>query len=145
MKPWIKIIVGLVIIGLLAAIAIYIFVINKPKRDIENEKPSYELTVEKMYTEYTTDAEAANLNYLDKTGIISGSITKIEKSDSLVIVVFALSEGEFGDEGIRCTMLEKYKNEALAINPGTTVEIKGVCTGYNGSDIIFEKCSIKKN
>ena len=141
MKTWLKIIIGIIIIGIVAASAVYVFVINKPKRDIENEKSMYSVTAGQIFKEYTTNATASNMLYLDKTGTIKGTITSIEHIDSLVIVVFTLSEGMFGEEGVRCTMLEKYNTEALALNTGIIVEIKGVCRGYNGSDIIFEKCS----
>jgi len=62
--------------------------------------------------------------------------------DSMVIVVFAYRKGDFGDEGIRVTMLPQFNQAAKGIDPFKQVKIKGLCTGYNGTDVIMEDGSI---
>jgi hypothetical protein len=66
----------------------------------------------------------------------------VETPDSLTIVVFALGEGMFGDEGIRLTMLDNHSQAAIALLKDASATLKGYCTGYNGTDVILEKCSI---
>jgi hypothetical protein len=39
-------------------------------------------------------------------------------------------------------MLPQYNQAAKGINPFKSVTIKGLCTGYNGTDVIMEKGSI---
>jgi hypothetical protein len=56
--------------------------------------------------------------------------------------VFVFEQGDFGDEGIRCTMLPKYNFEAGKLQPDVEIKVKGYCTGYNETDVILEKCSI---
>jgi hypothetical protein len=53
-----------------------------------------------------------------------------------------MSEGLFGDEGIRCTMLSKFNEKAKDLVDNTNVKLKGYCTGYNDTDVIIEKCII---
>ena len=64
--------------------------------------------------------------------------------DTLVIVVFAYKVGDFGDEGIRVTMLPDYNDEAKTLSTLKPVKLKGHCTGYNGTDVIIESGSIVK-
>ena len=71
-----------------------------------------------------------------------GKLSKIEASDSLVTAVFVFGQGDFGDEGIRCSMLPKYSFEAGKLQPDGEIKVKGYCTGYNETDVILEKCSI---
>ena len=57
-------------------------------------------------------------------------------------MVFAYRKGDFGDEGVRVTMLPEYHQAGKAINPFKPVVIKGLCTGYNDTDVILENGSI---
>jgi hypothetical protein len=70
---------------------------------------------------------------------------RVETVGNLVIVVFAYKKGDFGDEGIRVTMLPAFQQAAKGINPFKDVRIKGLCTGYNGQDVIMEDGSIVGN
>ncbi|MCK7534428.1 MAG: hypothetical protein MZV63_27120 [Marinilabiliales bacterium] len=72
---------------------------------------------------------------------ITGEIINVEMVDGTAIVVFAF-KNDFGDEGIRVTMLPDYTKAAWNLNIFKPVTIKGLCTGYNGQDIIFENGSI---
>jgi len=69
-------------------------------------------------------------------------LSKIETADSLVIAVFVFNQGDFGDEGIRCTMMKKFNDEANRLQPDGEIIVKGYCTGFNETDVILEKCSL---
>lgn len=156
MNKWLKIILILAIVGIIAAILVFKFYINKPHKDIENAKAEYSLKADELYNEYKNNKSADSL-YTDKVIEITGNITKIESpSDSLVIAVFTQKKDTVQAEtddlfaeleaegGIRCTMLFKYNEETKKIIPSTEIKIKGLCNGMKGSDIILEKCSIVK-
>jgi len=142
MKTWVKILLGLVVLGIIAAVLGYFFVYNKPHKDIEKAKPEYSLQALALFNEYVTDQTAAGEKYNGKVLEVGVTVTGIESNDTLVTVVSVLNQGMFGDEGIRFTMLEKYFEAARQLEQGSSATIKGYCVGYTGSDVILEKCSI---
>jgi hypothetical protein len=145
MNKWLKIILIVVVLGLIAAFLVYKFYLNKSKPDIENTTAAYSLTAENLFKEYTTAKATADPKYNGKVLEITGTLAKVETIDTLVVAVFVFNQGDFGDEGIRCTMLHKYDEETKTIPAGTAVKIKGFCSGYNETDVILEKSSLVKN
>lgn len=141
MKKLFRILGILAAIGILTAILLYIFVYNKPHPDYAKVKPRYTLTAEELFGSYQTAASTA-MDYTGAVVQISGNVSRVEAIDSLVIAVIVFQEGMFGEEGIRCTMLPGYHRKAKSIRPDQQVTIKGLCTGYNDTDVILEKCSI---
>ena len=143
MKKLLKIGGILAIVGILALTYGWFFVYNKPHKNYEKAQADFKISAEECYNTYASgDADASR--YLDKVLQIEGIPTSIENNDSSVVVVFAYNSGMFGDEGIRCTMLENYKQSTVQLNPTDMVRIKGYCSGYNGTDVILEHCSIVK-
>jgi len=142
MKLWIKIILGLAIAGIAAALLIYHFVINKPHPDFEKIKPDYSLNAGAFYNEFKTRKENAHKLYNCKVIEITGRLSRVESADTLTIAVFVFNQGMFGDEGIRCTMLKKFSADAKKLKPDGTIRIKGYCTGFNETDVIMEHCSL---
>ena len=162
MKSWIKIIMGLVVAGIVAAFLIYHFVINKPHPDFESLKPDYSMNAGAFYNEFKTSKENASRLYngkvieitgklntveiLDKPSLtevkLKGKVEAIVNYDTLIIAVFIFNQGMFGGEGIRCTMLKKFYNDAKKLKPDGIIRIKGYCTGFNETDVIMEHCSL---
>ncbi len=144
MKKWLKIILILFAIGIIAAGLVYKFYINKAHPDYEKLPADFKMKAEVIYNEYVKDKKASDSIYNGKVVEISGNVAKIESVDTLVVVTFVFKQGDFGDEGIRCTMLPKYNEETKKIATGTEVKIKGFCSGYNDTDVILEKGSLVK-
>ena len=143
-KTWLKIVFGLLVIGVLAISFIYIFVYNKPHDDFEKTKPAYSLTAADLYNAFIAERKVSEAKYNGQVIEIRGMLTKIEATDSSVIAVFVFNQGVFGDEGIRCSMLQKYHDETRLLPPQSMVRIKGYCTGYNDTDVIIEQSCIIK-
>jgi len=142
MKLWIKIILGLAVAGIGAALLIYHFVINKPHPDFEKIKPDYSLNAGVFYNEFKTSKENAHKLYNGKVIEITGKLARVESADTLTIAVFIFNQGTFGDEGIRCTMSKKFNPETKKLKPDGIIRIKGYCTGFNETDVIMEHCSL---
>ena len=142
MKTWVKILLGLIVVGLIALLLVYKFLYNKQHPDYENIEASFTLTATDLYQAFKTNKDAASAKYNGKVIALTGKLSKVETSDSLVTAVFVFTQGDFGDEGIRCTMLGKFNNEAAKLQPDGEVKFKGYCTGYNETDVVFDKCSI---
>ncbi len=142
MKTWVKIVVGLVVVGLIAMLLVYKFVYNKQHPDYEKAEAAFTVSARELYQAYKSNKAAASAKYNGKVIAITGNLSKVETVDSLVTAVFVFNQGDFGDEGIRCTMLHKFNDAANKLQPDGEVKVKGYCTGYNETDLILEKCSI---
>jgi hypothetical protein len=145
MKKVIVIILALLILGGAAAFIVYKYVYNKPHPDYVTEKTDLTIAAKRLWTDYSMNKDIADPKYTGKMIEVVGSIMRVEAVDDMVIVVFAFRKGDFGDEGIRVTMLPEFHQAAKGINPFKNVKIKGLCTGYNDQDVIMENGSIIGN
>lgn len=144
MKNWIKILIVMIIFGAIGAWAGYTFMYNKAHINYEKADADFSLSARQLFDEFRNDAETAGVKYNGKVIELSGTPSKVEEADSLVIAVFAFEEGMFGAEGVRVTMLPNYA-ETLKQHPKTSsLKLKGFCPGYNGTDVIIENGSIVK-
>jgi hypothetical protein len=144
MKTWVKIILSLFGIGTVAALLLYVFVYNKSHPDFEKMKPDHTLSASDLYNSFKANTTESETKYNGKVVQVSGTLAKVESTDSLVIAVFVFNQGMFGDEGIRCTMLPSYNEEAKKLQPNGVYTIKGFCSGFNDPDVVLEQCSIMK-
>lgn len=142
MKTWIKILLGLFVVGMMLLFLVYKFVYNKKQPDYEKIEASVTLNAQDLYKTFKNNKEAASKEYNGKVICLTGKLSKIESSDSIVTAVFVFSQGMFGDEGVRCTMLKKFNDPAKKLQPDGDIKVKGYCTGYNETDVILDKCSI---
>jgi hypothetical protein len=141
MNKWIKILIGLFILGLIGAVLGYKFIYNKPHKDYEKAKPDFELSVNDLFNQYLNNRTDAESMYNGKVLELTGTLDRVETPGTLTIAVFSMQEGMFGDEGVRCTMLPHHA-DGLNNYLGKAITLKGYCTGYNETDVILEKCSI---
>ncbi len=132
----------MVFVLVLAMAYVWFFVYNKPHRNFDKDKPDVVESATSCFQNFLKNPNAAEAGKLVE---IYGAASSVERSDSAVRVVFAFRQGMFGDEGIRCTLLPKYWKMAEFLSLKEPLRIKGFCAGYNGTDVIFESCSILKN
>jgi hypothetical protein len=141
MKTWLKVLIVLAVIGILAAVLVYFFVYNKPHTDYEKAKPEMVLTAHALYDSFINDIGSAQETYNGKVLQITGVLDYVEDADGRVFAIFAFGDGMFGPEGVRCTMLENHTEKVKNIPIGTQITIKGFCSGFNDPDVILDHCS----
>ena len=145
MKKLFRIVLILAGVGLITAALVWKFYVNKPHEDIDSATPAYTLATEEIWKQYTDDSKKADSLYTGKVIELTGSLSRVDKNDSLVSVIFVMAaDSMFGDKTISCQMYPKHNDEAASLAKGTQVKIKGYCTGYNDPDVKFNKCSIVK-
>jgi len=132
----------LILVGGAAGFIIYKYVYNKPHINYVEAKTEVKIEAKRLWVDYSMNKDIADPKYTGKVIEITGGIMNVEVTDNMTIVVFAYRRGDFGDEGIRVTMLPEFAQAAKGINPFKHVTIKAICTGYNGTDIIMENGSI---
>ena len=144
-KNWGYISLVVFAIGLFSSIWIYNNTINKPHDDIEKATPAYSFSTEEIWKQFNAELKTADSLYTGKVIQLSGTVSRVNKNDTIVSVIFVMAADEmFGDKTISCQMYKRHNEEAQAITAGTPLKIKGFCTGYNDTDLIFNKCSIIK-
>lgn len=145
MKKLLKIGLILAVTGVIAVVLVFKFYINKPHDDIEKATPAYSMSTEEIWSKYNTDRKIADSLFNNQVIEITGNLSRIDKNDSLVSAIFVMAaDSMFGDKTIACQMYKKHNEEAGALVVGAKVKIKGVCIGFDDTDIKFNKCSIVK-
>lgn len=142
MNKWIKIMLILVTMGTVGAVLGYVFVYNKSHPDYEKKSADFKLTAEELFEFYRSDQASAGIKYNGKVVEVSGVLSEIESIHDLIIAVFVLDEGLFGNEGIRISMLENHQERLKNTPQGSVVIIKGFVTGYNETDVVMEHGSL---
>jgi hypothetical protein len=142
MKTWIKLLLAAFVVGIIGIALIYVFIYNKPHPNYETMVPQFRLTAQDLYNSYKDNKPFAEKRYNGQLIEINGKLGHVEAHDSIAIAVFVFENGMFGDEGVRCTMIPKFNEDAKKLIPDGNIKIKGYCTGYNDSDVILEQCSI---
>lgn len=133
---------GVLILGIIAGLYVYFFVVQKPHTDYEAAAPAYTLPAKELYAAFVSDEATAQQTYTGQVIEITGVVSAVEHSNSMVIVLFHFGEGMFGDEGVRSVMLEGYHDKAMQLKEGEEVTLKGFCSGFTGTDVVLEFCSL---
>ena len=144
MKKWMIIIGILAIVGLIAAFLVWKFYVNKPHTDYAKAEATVSIAASDLFNNYKSNKTTADSMYNGKVIEIKGAFQKIEKTDSSATIIFVFTQGDFGDEGIRCSLLPTELQKLGETQAGQDIKLKGLCTGYNETDVILEKCSIEK-
>jgi len=140
MKKWMKILAVLAVIGIAAASYVYVCVYNKAHPDYAQLEPEHSISTKACFETFRNNETEANQNFVGKMIQLSGTLDQIEYVDNQIIFYFIFSEGMFGNEGVRVSMLQ---NEQLSeITTGQNITLKGFCTGYNQTDVVLEHGSI---
>jgi uncharacterized protein YxeA len=142
MNKRIVVIIILLFLVIVSIFIVYRYIYNKPHPDFASAKVDASLNADSLYQGFKYDATLYAGKFTGKVVEISGTYTKAEKNNKMVVIIFVFNQGDFGDEGIRCTLLPGYKDIAQLPEPGTFIKIKGLCTGYNETDVIFENCTL---
>jgi hypothetical protein len=142
MKTWVKVLLGMVGLVFIAGVLLYFFVYAKPHPKYEKLEPDYVMEAEALFREFQADETAAQNRYNGKMVQVDGTLDGVEQVDDMVILTFEFEEGFFGMAGIRATMLDNHREDALPLTPGTHVTVKGFCAGFDDS-VILEYASLQ--
>jgi len=114
---------------------------NKPFIDIKNSRPEIEVTVENILFEFKSNEKLATEKYVDKLILVKGKIAAISISKGHSIITL---KDKNGISSVICQMLAEDNLNALKLEKGDEILIKGVCTGYL-LDIMMVRCVLINN
>lgn len=123
MKKWMKILLSVAGIGLVAGLILLYWIFNKPHRDVAKEQ-GIELTAQQLYDAFKNNETQANSLYLDKAIQLSGTVADISTNQAgQKVVNFSTNDPLVM---INCT----FKTDPGSLKAGDTITFKGICTGY---------------
>ena len=89
---------------------------------------------------FQDDENKSNKLYNDKVVAVSGTIVKIERTDSTQTV---LLDAQSPMGGIMCQFEPEHNDELKTLHPGQAVSIKDVCTGML-MDVVLVRCALSQ-
>jgi hypothetical protein len=106
-------------------------------------KADAKVTATDLIAAFEKDSASANKEYLGKILEVSGNIKSVEKESA----TFSLGASE-GNSSVRCSVDSAFVKDIASLNPGSTITIKGNCTGFMpdetglglGSDVVLNRC-----
>lgn len=124
-----KKILSVLFIGIFIAVAIALYMFNKPARDVQATATDFSYKSSEIVNEYLNDAKKANDKYLDEDGNskvleITGTVAKISEDFNKNIVILLKEEND--KAGVSATFTPETNANASKVKVGDKVTIKGV-------------------
>jgi len=137
MSKRIRFILVFLIVALIAAVAAWKYTFKKSESNVASHKTEVTIDAPELLQAFEINEDSANMKYLDKVILVSGTVGSISK-DSLGYTVYLKEEDAIS--GIVCSFDNASFDSAL-VKPGSQINVKGICTGYL-MDVIMNKCYI---
>lgn len=110
------------------------YLYNKKPPSINDLKTDIQIGADELITQYEEYEDKANESYLEKVIEVVGEVEKAEMKDG-VATIYLKTNGSMG------SVLCQLEDAGQLPEPGQTVKIKGVCTGYL-MDVVLIKCKL---
>ncbi len=148
MKKFLKVILILGIIGVVAFASVYYYVFLRSHRKIENSKVQYEISASNLISEFAKNEAEANAKYLDKDQgkviMVTGKVSAVTEENGRISVVLKDNSSEEG--GVICYLDASQNEIAKTLKNGDFIKMKGACTGWVDitSEVDLVQCLVIK-
>ena len=135
-----KLLVFALIAAVVGGISVWYFIFYKPthfKRDVADET-AINITAKQIVVNFLANEDSANKLYLNKALAITGEVIEAKKNQYGNPTVTLKSDDSFSN--IYCTL----KDGAGQVQGGTTITVKGICTGFLSDVVIIDAIILKK-
>ena len=147
MRPWLKWLLGGLLVALLAGAVVIWYFFTLKFSDTSGLKPDYSLPARELIKEFQHNDSLANRKYAEKIILVRGVVTEIEAADTTVNIKMADTvSGAY----IIFSFQQQHLPEARKIKEGDSIAIKGSCSGGAYSQILeteyisFKRSTINK-
>lgn len=127
-----RVLIPVLILLVLGAVYVY-REFNRKVTNTADLTPAYALTGTQLLEAFQQDEKKANALYLGKVLSVTGMI-KSQSSDSAGVQTLVIGDTA-SLSSVRCIMNGDLGSVTGPFSTGTTVTIKGICTGYNADDM----------
>ncbi len=139
-----KNVIWIIVVLAIAVVGYYIWSeYNRENADVSDSKADVTTSAASLIKEFADDSLTASKKYIDKTVLVSGEVKSVDTSG-------VISLGVAGDmSSVQCTMDKRHTLDYSTVKEGTTVSIKGKCSGYEtqellGTDVKMNFCVLQK-
>lgn len=136
-----KVIVAIVVVLVAIGSATGYFMWNKKPADIRKKEAELAISSGDLYAAFETNETEANQKYLDKVVAVKGEVAEVHADKDGQYDVLLKTGSDLGN--VVCKFYTEDSAFARCIEPGSVVQIKGVCTGVL-MDVVLIKCSLDK-
>lgn len=138
MKIRFRYILAFVVLAVAAAVFVWKYTFRPSDSSVASQKADVEIEATELLHAFETDENAANMLYLDKIVVVSGTVESVSE-DTLNISIYLKNSDAIA--GIICSF-DKKNLEISSVGKGMSVRVKGICTGYL-MDVVMNKCSLE--
>jgi len=147
MNPWFKrILFGILILAIVGAGTIW-YIFNEKFSDTKEVKADFTVNALDLIAEFKKNESAANKKYAEKILVVNGMVSEVEAADTTVNIKMAdMTDGSY----VIFSFQKQHRGEAKEIVKGSSVSIKGSCSGGAYSQILeteyvtFKRCTLNK-
>ena len=135
-----KLILFALIAAIIGAVGVWYFIFYKPthfKRDVADEK-AISITAKQIVKDFQANEDSANKIYLNKAIAITGEVIEAKTNQDGKPTVTLKSDDSFSN--IYCTL----KDNNGQIQGGSTITVKGICTGFLSDVVIIDAIIVKQ-
>jgi hypothetical protein len=119
-------VVLLIAAALLIMTAVFFALYNKPHRSVKGEEPAFDLSVSQLIEAFSDDENRADSMYTGKIIQVTGSLRKMIRNDSTLILVLGADEELMG---VSCYMEKTQIPRSEKLTRGESITVKGFCNG----------------
>jgi tRNA_anti-like len=144
MKPYIKIVLFVVLFIAVSAILAALIMYNKKHTDTSKAKPDFIITSTALQKEFQDNETMASTKYIKKVIEVSGTITSVTSSETKNLNI-SLKTGN-DESSVICTLATI--NDPSMFKTGNEITIRGECSGFTQLfqgepplDVLLNNCS----
>lgn len=138
-------------VGILIAVAVALYMFNKPARDVQATKTDFSYKASEIVKEYLTDAKKANDKYLDENGNskvleITGTVADISEDFNHQKVILLKAAND--KAGVSATFTKETNSHTENIKVGDEITVKGVIRSgatYDKDLEMYENVTLDKS
>src|SRR5687767_3714921 len=125
-----KMIIWLIVLLVVLSGAIYfIKEFNRTNADLTNVDADYRVEDLNFLNEFVKNDTLTSRKYNGKVIEVTGNVKSIEKDEMGYLTILLGDTSSLS--AVRCSMDSVYQSDAASVAIGTSVTIRGICTGYN--------------
>ena len=145
MKKYWKII--LLVVVLVGGIGLYFGMkeYNRGAADVSDKKTDVVIKAADLTKSYSEDEVKSDSLYLNKTISVSGVVNAVQKDEKGAYSIVLTGDCEMNN--VTCQMDERHNSEAENIAIGSSITVKGTCTGAQtmlAIEAVLIRCAVDK-
>jgi hypothetical protein len=142
-----RIIAGILLVAIIGGAWFGYGEYSRKVKDLANVDAQVKMQSSELISVFEKNESAANSELLDKIIAVTGNVKQIERNEYGYYTVVLGDQGSMSS--VRCSMDSVHVKDIAGIKEGSSVTVKGACTGFNadellGSDVILNRCVIEE-